>query len=65
MRVEWAEDALADLDRFAAFLEHEYPSLSKLVAQAIIEKAELLAEHPLLGREPKGARNTVRSYCGF
>ena len=54
MRVEWSDDALADLDRFAAFLEREYPSLSNRVAEAIVEKAQLLSEHPLLGRAIKG-----------
>jgi toxin ParE1/3/4 len=54
MRVEWSEHALTDLNRFAEFLEREYPSLSKQVAEAVIAKAQLLSEHPLLGRAIKG-----------
>jgi len=54
MNVEWSDDAVADLDRFAAFLNRKYPSLSDVVAEAIIEKAQLLSDHPLLGRAIKG-----------
>jgi plasmid stabilization system protein ParE len=38
MRLEWSGDALADLDRFAAFLEDRHPSLAKVVAEEIIKK---------------------------
>ncbi len=59
MKVEWSADALADLDRFAAFLHERYPSLAPLIAQEIIEKAELLARHPKAGR-PIGGRDEYR-----
>jgi toxin ParE1/3/4 len=49
MRVEWSEDALADLDRFAAFLRDRHPSLARTVAGEIIEKVAILAERPQLG----------------
>lgn len=54
MRVEWSADALADLDRFAEFLQERYPSLSSIVARAIIERAQILSEHPELGRPIDG-----------
>jgi toxin ParE1/3/4 len=50
IRIEWSERALADLDRFAAFLAELYPRLAPIVAEAIIRKAEVLAEFPELGR---------------
>ena len=42
MKLEWSEEALADLDRFAAFLEQHYPRLAKIVAEEIIAKAQIL-----------------------
>jgi plasmid stabilization system protein ParE len=54
MRIEWSADALADLDRFAAFLHRNYPALSKVVAREIIEKASILGGQPLLGHAISG-----------
>jgi addiction module RelE/StbE family toxin len=54
MKVEWSDDALADLDRFAAFLRQQRPRLAGIVAEEIIKKVELLSEHPLLGRPIRG-----------
>ncbi|MEJ2624481.1 MAG: type II toxin-antitoxin system RelE/ParE family toxin [Pseudolabrys sp.] len=48
--MEWSADALADLDRFAAFLHGHYPALARVVAREISEKADILADRPLLGR---------------
>ena len=50
VELEWSEDALADLDRFAAFLHDESPELAAVVAEEIITRAQLLARHPKLGR---------------
>jgi plasmid stabilization system protein ParE len=49
MKVEWSDAALADLDRFATFLRQQRPSLAGIVAEEIIKRVELLADHPMLG----------------
>ena len=54
MKLEWSDAALADLDRFAAFLEREHPSLAAVVASEIIGKMQILSEHPRLGRPIAG-----------
>jgi toxin ParE1/3/4 len=54
MNLEWSDDALADLDRFALFLRRRHPSLAKIVADEIIKKAQILSDHPLLGRAIEG-----------
>jgi plasmid stabilization system protein ParE len=45
--LEWSRDALADLDRFAAFLHEHYPDLAGRVAQQLIARAEVLRRHLL------------------
>jgi len=54
MTVEWSEDALADLNRFALFLQDKHPSLAKRVASELIVKAQALADHPKMGRPIRG-----------
>ena len=48
--LDWSDDALADLDRFAAFLQDQSPELAAIVAEEIIARAQLLSRHPKLGR---------------
>ena len=48
--IEWSLDALADLDRFAAFLYEQFPELAARVASELIARAEVLSRHPRLGR---------------
>ena len=54
MKVEWSDEALADLDRFVEFLDREHPSLAAIVATEIIDKVRVLSEHPQLGRPIAG-----------
>ena len=54
MKLEWSAIALANLDRFAAFLHERHPRLAKVIAAAIKEKGRLPEDHPLLGREIEG-----------
>jgi plasmid stabilization system protein ParE len=54
MKLEWSADALADLNRFAEFLEKTLPHLASDVAKAIIAKTTLLVEQPNLGRPVQG-----------
>jgi plasmid stabilization system protein ParE len=39
MKIEWSDDALADLDRFATFLRETYPALAERVARELVSKA--------------------------
>ena len=57
MKLEWSAPALADLKRFALFLDQHYPSLAEIVADEIVEKAQILLDHPQLGRPIAGPRD--------
>ncbi len=52
--IEWSQDALADLDRFAVFLQEQHPDLAGTVAHEIIAKAQTLSAFPRLGRPIAG-----------
>jgi plasmid stabilization system protein ParE len=54
MNLEWSDEALADLDRFAEFLVREHPSLAAIVGTEIVYKVQVLSEHPQLGRPIAG-----------
>ena len=62
--VEWSQDALDDLERFAAFLLQHHPDLAGIVAQEIIARAEVLSEFPRLGR-PLAGRPTCFSIASL
>jgi plasmid stabilization system protein ParE len=57
MRLEWSAAAVADLDRFAVFLQDRHPQLAKIVAAEIIAEAQILQDHPELGRPIEGQKN--------
>ena len=52
--LQWSDDALADLNRFAAFLHERSPELAAIVADAIIARTQILTRHPKLGRPIAG-----------
>lgn len=54
MILEWSDDALADLERFADFLHHKHPALAPIIAREIITKSEVLIRHPKLGKPIAG-----------
>jgi plasmid stabilization system protein ParE len=49
VKLEWSAAALADLDRFAAFLHDRHPQLAAIVAREILAKAKLLESSPEIG----------------
>jgi ParE toxin of type II toxin-antitoxin system, parDE len=53
MKIEWSDDALADLDRFATFLRETYPALAERVARELVSKAQMLSELPRSGGSPR------------
>jgi plasmid stabilization system protein ParE len=59
VELEWSLDALADLDRFAAFLHEQFPDLAARVANELITRAGVLRRHPKLGR-PIATREEYR-----
>jgi plasmid stabilization system protein ParE len=59
MKLEWSDEALADLDRFAEFLDREHRSLAAIVATEIIDKVRVLSEHPQLGRPIAGREEVL------
>ena len=59
MKLEWSDDAIADLHRFVEFLNKEHPSLAAVVADKIIAKVQVLTELPRLGR-PIAGRDEYR-----
>ena len=54
IELQWSDDALADLNRFAAFLHEQSPELAAIVADAIIARTQILTRHPKLGRPIAG-----------
>ena len=49
MKLEWSAVALADLDRFAIFLQDRHPRMAEIVAHEILAKARILEASPELG----------------
>jgi plasmid stabilization system protein ParE len=59
IELQWSDEALADLNRFAAFLQEQSPELAAIVADAIIARTQILTRHPKLGR-PIAGRDEYR-----
>jgi plasmid stabilization system protein ParE len=59
VKLVWSADALADLDRFAAFLHEHHPELAGQIAHAILAETSVLVDHPALGR-PLAGRPDLR-----
>jgi plasmid stabilization system protein ParE len=58
-RVEVAERALADLERLFDFIAEEDPVRARKQVLSVRRAFELLAEHPLLGREAEEGRREL------
>jgi plasmid stabilization system protein ParE len=58
-RVEVAERALADLERLFDFIAEEDPARARKQVLSVHRAFELLAEHPLLGREAEEGRREL------
>ena len=56
MKVVWSGSALADLERFAAFLHERHPALARRIAPEIVKRARMIADYPEIGRviDPAG-----------
>lgn len=54
MKLEWSRDAVADLERFARFLNDRHPALAAIVARDIVEKVRLLVQNPMVGHSLGG-----------
>ena len=50
MRLIWSVNALAVLERFAAFLQDHHPGLAKRIAPEIVKRARMIADYPEIGR---------------
>ena len=59
MKVEWSAAAVADVDRFAHFLQDRFAEMAKAVGRELLQQSDLLIEHPQLGR-PLAARPDLR-----
>lgn len=54
MKVEWSAIALADLNRFADFLQQHFPYLAPLIARELISRAEIIGSNPKVGSAIEG-----------
>ena len=50
IKLEWADEALDDIESIAIFIEKDSPTYAKVVVSKIFEKAEVLQDFPKLGR---------------
>jgi plasmid stabilization system protein ParE len=50
VKLVWSESALADLERFAVFLQERHPVFAKRIAAEIVRRARMIAAYPEIGR---------------
>ena len=50
MQIRWAEEALLDLSELHGFIEQDNPTAANRVAAKILDSANLLLDHPLVGK---------------
>lgn len=50
MKLRWSAHALADLNRFAAFLRDRHPRMAKRIGPELLKRADMIADYPDLGR---------------
>ncbi|HEY0328549.1 MAG TPA: type II toxin-antitoxin system RelE/ParE family toxin [Rhodopseudomonas sp.] len=50
MKLTWSMQALADLNRFAVFLQDRHPALARRIGREILRRAEIIGDYPELGR---------------
>jgi plasmid stabilization system protein ParE len=58
-RVEVTERAMSDLERLFDFIAHEDPARARTQLLSVRRALELLADHPLLGREAEEGRREL------
>ena len=61
MMLEWSDEALADLDRFAEFLSQKHPSLAPVVAREIVDRYRCCASTRSSEDHLPVAKNIARS----
>ena len=54
MNIEWSRAAIRDLDRFANFLNEQFPAMASAIADELLERAAILRTNPRLGRTVAG-----------
>jgi plasmid stabilization system protein ParE len=50
MKLTWSMNALADLNRFAVFLQDRHPKLARRIGPEIRKRAEIIGNFPESGR---------------
>ena len=65
MKVEWSAAAVADVDRFAHFLQDRFPEMAKVVGRELLQQSDLLIEPPQLGARWPLALTFANSSCAF
>ena len=49
-RLVWSPDAIEDIESIASYIERDSPWYAKAVVSKIVDTAEIIPQHPELGR---------------